>query len=265
MKLTVLNNVAVKDGLFLLELCAPGALERAVPGQFLHVRVEDSCDPLLRRPLSIYDAVFPRRGRGIVRVLYEVAGKGTALLATRKPGTEVDALGPLGNGFPVETLEDFSKIFIVAGGIGVAPLFYLAKKLAHKKPVVLLGAQTKGRLACEKEFKKIGCAVRVATDDGSKGFKGRVTGLLKEMIPSAAQARGAAVCACGPKPMLAAVADVALQAACPAWVSLEEFMGCGVGACLGCVLPTTSGYQRICREGPVFDARQVVWDDRKAV
>jgi dihydroorotate dehydrogenase electron transfer subunit len=270
MKLEILSNVILKEDHYLLELSAPQDFKEALPGQFVHCRIEDSCDPLLRRPLSLHDVDFSaKQGLGIVRVLYKAVGRGTQLLASRKPSMSLDVLGPLGKGFDLKTLDTKKKIFIVAGGIGVAPLFFLAKQLAARssgrpvagKVVVLVGAKTKEQVLCEKEFKKLGCDVHISTDDGSKGFKGRVTDLLKELLPSTLPAgrQALTICACGPKPMLAVVADLAKKNNCQAQVSLEEFMGCGLGACLGCVIRTTSGYQRICHDGPVFDAGEILW------
>lgn len=269
MKCAILSNVFLKERRLLLELAVPAAFKAASPGQFLHVRIEDSCDPLLRRPLSIHDVVPHSKKSGlIVRILYEVVGKGTKLLSEKKPFSEVDCLGPLGHGFDLAGLEE-KKVFIVAGGMGVAPLFFLAKKLIEgrrekgegRKIIVLIGARTKNDVLREKEFKDLGCDVHVATEDGSKGFKGRVTELLKEILREAKGEDRKAICSCGPKNMLAAISDIARQKKMPAQVSLEEFMGCGLGACLGCVIRTTSGYQRICHDGPVFDALEVIWKD----
>lgn len=266
MKCTVLSNVFVKDRRLLLELAVPAAFRSASPGQFLHIRVEDSCDPLLRRPLSIHDLAEDKKKGLIARVLYEVVGKGTMLLSEKKPFSEIDCLGPLGHGFDLSELKE-RTVYIVAGGMGVAPLFFLARQLVHRpssivrgKPVVLIGAKTKNDILREKEFKDLGCEVRVATEDGSRGFKGRVTELLKSCLTAPAPL-SAAICACGPKPMLAAVSGIAREMSIPAQVSLEEFMGCGLGACLGCVLRTTSGYQRICHDGPVFAAQDIIWKD----
>jgi len=142
--------------------------------------------------------------------------------------------------------------------MGAAPLFFLAEKINGSKPLALLGARTKAQVICEKEFKQSGCAVKVATDDGSKGFKGRVTELLKKEL-SAAGRQQAAIYACGPEPMLRAVADISNKCNIPAQLSLEAHMSCGFGACLGCVVNTVGGYKRVCKEGPVFNANEIVW------
>lgn len=265
MKLKILENAAHRSGHFLLSLGAPRSFLEARPGQFLHIRVADSSDPFLRRPLSIHDVVRAR-GSAVVKILYRVVGRGTQVLSERRPSEALDVLGPLGCGFRWEEFGGRTNVYIVAGGMGVAPLFLLAKKLAGSKNQkskinisVLLGAKSKGGLFCEKEFRALGCDVRVATDDGSRGLKGAATDLLKKMLPSAVDCGPWTICACGPKPMLAGIAAMAREAAIPAYVSLEEFMGCGLGACLGCVIRTTSGYRRICHDGPVCSAQEIIW------
>lgn len=297
------------EGRLLLHLeVAGGRWRRAVPGQFLHLRVEDSCDPFLRRPLSLHDVVAARqRGSTLLKVVYEVVGRGTGLLAEKPAGSSVDILGPLGNGFDLKALASARRVVIVAGGMGVAPLYFLAKKLIEvrsrpfdraqddfsvtargtlrskseaRKILVLMGAKTRGHLIGEKMFRSLGCEVKAATDDGSKGYKGLVTELLEAELRSLKLEAGSSktidrtstlkrrtsdaslvkVCACGPKPMLAAVARIAAETGIRARVSLEEFMGCGLGACLGCVIKTKAGYKRICHDGPVFDAQEMVWE-----
>lgn len=267
MKVKIQNNFFLKGHYYLLELSVPPLFEKSAPGQFFHIRVEDSSDPLLRRPLSVHDSYFPRAAKtGAIKILYGVVGKGTGLLSEKKPGNVIDCLGPLGTGFDLQKAMAFQNIFIVAGGIGVAPLFFLAKEItAHAKTgqkiIVLIGAKTKKDILREKEFKSLGCRVYAATEDGSKGFKGRVTELLRNLLSWPADRGLSTVCACGPKPMLAAVAGIARCHQLPAQVSLEEFMGCGRGACLGCVIKTKSGYKRICRDGPVFDAGEIEWEE----
>jgi len=282
MKAQIASNVFLRDKYLLLEFCAPAGFTRPEPGQFLHIRIEDSFDPLLRRPLSIHDAVWQKRSKNgrkkhAVRILYEVVGKGTALLAEKRPLTQIDVLGPLGRGFDLKKIGGSRCVYIVAGGMGVAPLFFVARRLREGrkekatglKIVVLIGGRNKDHIIREKEFKDLGCEVHAATEDGSKGFKGRVTDLLKTLlppatdgaVPAAGQEGAPVICACGPKAMLAAVAALAQQRGLAAQVSLEEFMGCGLGACLGCVIRTVSGYRRICHDGPVFNAEEIIWGD----
>ena len=270
MKIKVQRQTFVKEKHLSLELAVPRMFERAKPGQFIHIRVGESADPLLRRPLSIHDIVAKGRGGELTcKILYEIVGKGTQLLAEKKAFNELDVLGPLGNGFDVKKLSRSSEVYLVAGGMGVAPLYYLAKKLIEvgsrksevRKIIVLIGGRTKEHVLCEKEFKDLKCEVHVATDDGSKGFKGRVTQLLKEKLSQVSGSKSQVICACGPKPMLAVLAGIGRERNVPVFVSLEEFMGCGLGACLGCVIRTTSGYKRICHDGPVFDAEEIIWKE----
>ena len=217
---------------------------------------------LLRRPFSIH-----RAGKGKLEVLYAVVGEGTRLLSQKKPGKHLDVIGPLGNGFDYErrTTND-ERLILVAGGMGVAPLIFLAEKLGQRskvkgqgKPLVLLGAGTKKQVLCEKEFKQLGCEVMVATDDGSVGFKGKVTDLLKDFLRPTSHVPRPTVYACGPRPMLRALSRISLKNNIPAQISLEEHMSCGIGACMGCVVDTLQGFKRVCKEGPVFDAGQILW------
>jgi dihydroorotate dehydrogenase electron transfer subunit len=153
----------------------------------------------------------------------------------------------------------------VAGGMGVAPLIFLAEKLAksqvtsHKSQViVLIGAKTKGQIICEKEFKELGCEVKIATDDGSRGFKGNITDLFRNLV-SSVEYRVSSIYACGPRPMLKEISWISKKYKMPAQISLEEHMACGIGACLGCVVNTKEGFKRVCKEGPVFKADEIVW------
>lgn len=259
-RLSVRSHEQVAPGVFLLRLA--GSLT-ALPGQFVMVSVAAeqgcappaaspaSCDPLLRRPLSVHDC-----RPGELALLYRVAGRGTALLAGRKPGDKVELLGPLGREFP---LPAGRRAVLVAGGIGVAPLFYLAKSLlaAGREVTCLLGAKEQAGLYREQELAALGAEVRLATDDGSAGCRGPVTGLLCRELKAGRDP----VYACGPDPMLQAVAQLCREAGRECYVSLEARMACGVGACLGCAVPVfqhgQEAYRRVCVEGPVFSAREV--------
>ncbi|MBI5144915.1 MAG: dihydroorotate dehydrogenase electron transfer subunit [Candidatus Omnitrophica bacterium] len=234
---------------------------RALPGQFLEVKVGDSNEPLLRRPFSIY-----RLDGAKVEILYEVLGKGTEILSQRKTGEYLDVIGPLGNGFNlIPNTYDLIPI-LVAGGMGVAPLLFLAEKLVetkHQTPntkyLTLIGAKTKKQILCAEEFKKLGCVVKIATDDGSEGFKGKVTDLLRIVLRTTHSAQRKTLYACGPRPMLKEISRLSTKYNIPAQISLEEHMACGIGACLGCVVKTQQGYKRVCKEGPVFNADEIIW------
>jgi dihydroorotate dehydrogenase electron transfer subunit len=259
-KIKILYQHKLKENYVCCGLAAPLIASQTKPGQFLNIRINVSGGPLLRRPLSIHRI----KDSHVIEILYEVLGQGTEALARKKPGEYLDVIGPLGNGFKLDG-QIGKQAIIVSGGMGVAPLTLLADKLVHSsllkargKPLVLLGAKTKKQILCEKEFKDLACQVKVATDDGSKGFKGKVTVLLRHLL-STIDYRLSTIYACGPQPMLKSIRQLAIKYSIPAQVSLEEHMACGIGACLGCVTKTKSGYQRICVEGPVFEAKQILW------
>jgi dihydroorotate dehydrogenase electron transfer subunit len=255
-KVKILGNLKLCEGYFKLKLFSRGIASAALPGQFVMLRISEAAVPLLRRPLGVHNVNLKS---GAVDLLYEVVGKGTELLSRKKPGEYIDILGPLGNGFDLRRpkVERIAPI-LVAGGMGVAPLVFLAEKLKAKKCLVLIGARTKEQLLCVKDFARLGCKVKVATDNGSAGFKGRVTGLLKNELVAQA-CRQSMIYACGPEPMLKALSCLAENCNIPAQLSLEAHMSCGFGACLGCVVNTVNGYKRVCKEGPVFLADQIVW------
>lgn len=261
----ILEHTRITPHHCLMRLKAPSLGRAARPGQFVEVRCGDRIDPLLRRPLGIH-----RIERGGISMLYEVVGKGTEILAGMRPGLTLDVIGPLGNGFYTgPRVQGPGSRVIVAGGIGAAPMVALAEALVkgagkkRRNAIVLLGARTKSHVVCEDVFRKLGCDVRVTTDDGSKGAKGLVTDPLGRLLSDAAR-RLSAIYACGPTPMLQSVAALAKEHAIPCQVSLEEHMACGVGVCLGCPVKVRKDlvdteYRMVCKDGPVFDAEQIVW------
>ena len=256
-KARIINNTNINSNYFHCILEAEGVAREALPGQFINIKLNDNLDPLLRRPFSIHKT----KGKNI-EVLYEVVGQGSKILSQKKAGELLDIIGPLGNGFSV--LGSRLSV-IVAGGMGVAPLLFLAEKLTQKakgktqnKTTVLIGARDKKQLLCEKEFMNLGCAVKIATDNGSTGLKGRVTDLLKNVLLGIGYEQ-VAIYACGPKPMLKEISIVARNQKIPAQISLEEHMACGIGACLGCVVDTRQGFKRVCKDGPVFMADEIIW------
>ena len=252
-KIKIAANNRISGQYFQLVFKAPQLARLALPGQFLEARVSDSYEPLLRRPFSIHKI----SGANIV-ILYEVLGPATEILAKKKAGDYLDILGPLGNGFSYRTPNTEHRTpILVAGGMGVAPLLFLAERLS--KSQVLIGARSKAQILCEKEFQKLGCSVKIATDDGSQGFKGKVTDLLNRILRLAISDKRLAIYACGPRPMLKEISKVSKKYKIPAQISLEEHMGCGIGACLGCVVNTKEGFKRACKEGPVFNADQIIW------
>jgi dihydroorotate dehydrogenase electron transfer subunit len=251
-KAELIFNKQIKHNYFHCSLHAPRIARSALPGQFVNIKLSETSDPLLRRPFSIHKV----KGSAI-EIIYEVVGKGSSMLSQKKSKELLDIIGPLGNSF---SIIDTPCSILVAGGMGVAPLMFLAKKLSKPKTLILIGAKTKKQLLCEEEFKKLGCEVKIATDDGSKGFHGRATELLRKVLraPSTGQ-QAASIYACGPHPMLKALADISRNYTIPAQISLEEHMSCGIGACLGCVVDTKQGFKRVCKEGPVFKAEEIIW------
>lgn len=258
----IISNQQIKDKYFRLDIEDGELIKYAQPGNFLAIRVSGGYEPLLRRPIGIHSIKENK-----LQMLYEVVGKGTQLLSEKKPGEYLDIIGPLGKGFDYRsTKQEAGSRILVAGGIGVAPLLFLAEKLVHKKIIVFLGAKTKNQILCEKEFRGLGCEVKIATDDGTKGFKGKVTDLLKNTLltingqgmpcPYSTFLYG-----CGPKPMLKEICRISQQYRIPSQVLLEAHMACGIGACLGCVVNTKHGFKRVCKDGPVFNADEIIWEE----
>lgn len=238
---------------FAITLFAPELADISAPGQFVHLRCGEKP---LRRPISI--CTIDRRA-GVLRLVFEVRGEGTAWLAQRRPGEPLDVLGPLGRGFSVP--EDGAGVVLVGGGIGTPPLLAVAQARVGKMEAIL-GFRNADACILAREF-ALACAnVQLATDDGTLGYHGLVTDLLKTRL-SQEQKPCAGIFACGPTPMLRAVAAIALEREIPCQVSLEERMGCGVGACLVCACKTREAdgehYRHVCKDGPVFDAKEVVW------
>ncbi|WP_044893829.1 dihydroorotate dehydrogenase electron transfer subunit [Bacillus alveayuensis] len=222
------------------------------PGQFVHVKIGAQAEPLLRRPLSICE-IDPERKQ--FTMIYRKAGLGTSLLARKMPGERLDILGPLGNGFPLEAAAEGQTALLVGGGIGVPPLYELSKRLVEKGVHVIhvLGFQHKDVVFLENEFAKLG-ETYVATVDGSYGVQGVVTDVIRQH-----EFTFDVLYSCGPKPMLKA-----LEQAFPhknVYLSLEERMGCGIGACFACVcrVPNSdTAYRKVCNDGPVFKAGEVI-------
>jgi dihydroorotate dehydrogenase electron transfer subunit len=245
---------------FRLSFSAGTLARQAKPGQFLMVRPTKFQEPLLPRPFSI----LRLRGNSI-EILFKVVGQGTKQMADLKPGYLLEVRGPLGKGFQIDPA---GEPVLVAGGMGLAPLLFLAESLQHLKiwpfkypAKVLVGAKTKKELYCLREFEQTCVEVLVATEDGSSGHKGLVTDLLKKLFPK--KDTTIALYACGPHPMLKAVARWAGPKKVPCQVSLEARMACGLGACLGCAVAkknqTGISYVNVCTEGPVFEAKDIVW------
>ena len=263
-KAKIISNKKVGPHYWHCLLRAPDIARKATAGQFVDIRLSDDYQPLLRRPFSIHSVSHTD-----IEILYEVIGEGTENFSAKKPQEILDIVGPLGNGFDcsMPKCRVIEISVLVAGGIGVAPLIFLAEKLAKLKTqnsklktLALIGGRTRNHILCVDEFKKSGCVVKISTDDGSLGEKGRVTNLLENVLRKTKDQRQTTIYACGPKPMLKGVATISKKFGTPAQLSLESHMACGIGACLGCVVDTIDGYKRVCKEGPVFLAADLTWE-----
>jgi dihydroorotate dehydrogenase electron transfer subunit len=238
----------------LTEIDAPEVAATVRPGQFVMVRPEGSLDPLLARPFSVYGV----GASGTIRLLYNVVGRGTALLARLRPGDPVHVVGPLGRGFRLDRLPD--RAVLVAGGIGIAAFGLLCGELGrHRVPVKLLyGARTARDLIEVEAFAAHGVELALASDDGSRGRRALVTALLEEEV---AAGPGLSAYACGPPAMLRRVRELTLAAGLGCELALEARMACGFGICLGCAIPAAAApgtYRLVCQDGPVLEAAEVL-------
>ncbi len=242
-----------------LVLRAPEAAAAAVPGQFVMLRVSENMDPLLARPFGISSVP----SKSSIEIVYRVVGRGTALLSRMEAGHTLSMLGPLGKGF---LLPDKSKTpVLVGGGSGFPPLHFLAQR-AGSRAHLFMGSRDKECLPPApiiKSFKDVTYKVHVATEDGSAGARGMTTDILNAFLTKMEQKTHLAIYACGPHAMLAAVSKIAAEHSIPCYVSMEERMACGLGACMGCAVPMKAGgYKRVCKEGPVFDSREIEWGEQ---
>ena len=274
----ILSNIALALGHYKIVLEVPQIAKLILPGQFLEIKCSDSLDPFLRRPISVHTI---QAKRGVIEILFKVVGRGTEMLSRKGRRDTLDIIGPLGNGFSIK--ENLNSYCLIAGGMGIAPLMALAEKLAQlkdKRLYAILGAKSKEFILLAAELKQLGFQVEIATDDGSYGQKSLAGDLLKKIIPqkdlrliSSADKRMAlakvtigsykpvdVIYACGPKGMLKATAKIAQQNGIPLQVCLEEYMACGIGVCLGCAVKTKNGYKMVCRDGPVFEASDIIWE-----
>ncbi len=247
------------DGeVYKLTLRAPEIARRAVAGQFVEVRPvpghSASVDPLLRRPFSLCE-IRPEAGE--ISLIYRVVGRGTRALAAIAPGTELDLMGPLGHSFPDPKVGS-GRLVLIGGGLGIPPMAAAARRAVAtgREAVAILGARSQRYLAGAAEVAESGVAVVTVTDDGSVGARGFVTRPLEAML---AEGSVGEVWACGPEVMLQAVKERCVRGGVPCFVSVERFMACGFGACLGCTVPKAgaAGYLKTCQDGPVFAAEEV--------
>jgi dihydroorotate dehydrogenase electron transfer subunit len=249
----IIKNERLSGGVFLMTILAPEIARAARPGQFCMLSVNGNLrsDPLLHRPLSIFDA----KGTGEVLFLYKIVGRGMDILSQKGGGDFLNAIGPLGRGFRL----DYNGHHILAGGgMGMAPLHFLAKRLEGAFSVTL-GARTKDEiLPVMTIFEASAKRLLIATEDGSLGKKGLVTAMLEEELQVSGKGL---IHTCGPWSMMRAVHNLAIKFETACEVSLEARMACGIGACLGCAVKKTSGgYLHVCKDGPVTDSTEIDWE-----
>jgi dihydroorotate dehydrogenase electron transfer subunit len=264
------SNEPIARDTFRLRILCPELAARIVPGQFVMLRLAGWDDPLLGRPLALYDTVVDQREapRGL-DLVYLVVGKMTARLAQYRPGQKLEIWGPLGNGFPARRAE---HLVLVAGGIGQTPFLALAREYlglrryagragaSAQRVTLCYGVRSRDLLAGVADFQTLGIDVRLSTDDGTAGRAGLVTEVLSEVL--AESSLPCSILCCGPEPMMKAVAAIAAARNIPCLVSLESPMACGLGICFSCVVRVRQpdggwDYRRTCVEGPVFDANDI--------
>lgn len=271
-KVTVEANARVARDTYLLRFGCPEIASRIVPGQFVMIKIAGSDDPLLGRPLAVYDVALDGDGRPWgLEIVYMAIGKMTRRLAVMARGEPLETWGPLGNGFPPFATE---HLVMVAGGIGQTPFLALAKEYLGqrvygqssreearaRKVTLCYGARTAEYLAGVEDFRSLGVEVHISTDDGSEGYHGLVTDMIRPVVQQSGMS--CRIVCCGPEPMMAGAARIARELGVPCQVSLETPMACGIGICFSCVAKVRDelgawDYRRTCVEGPVFDAEKI--------
>jgi dihydroorotate dehydrogenase electron transfer subunit len=253
----ILSNQRITADTWLLGMKSPRIAKSARPGQFVMIRVRSGLDPLLRRPFSICGTE-----RDSFLVLYRVVGEGTAILRDAKAGEILSVLGPLGTGFELPGGDAIP--LLVGGGIGVAPLLFLAQRLKKRKTLFMMGFASEKEVLALPQIKGPRTKVSIATDDGSKGHRGFVTDLVEDyLVKSGVNKKRHLLFTCGPKGMMSKMADISASHSIPCQCCLEASMACGLGACLGCAIkaPESSGraYVHVCKDGPVFRTEAIDW------
>lgn len=252
----IVENEQVALDHFRITFRTPEMASEGLPGQFCMIQIQPGYYPLLRRPMS-----FERFYEDTATVLYKVEGEGTRLLSESPPGKSISVQGPLGNGFSIE--DRFERHIIVGGGIGIAPFPALADALLEKigrPPEVVIASRTKDYILCDELFTEMGCQVHIATDDGSLGEKAYAAKMLERLSPTPNDR----IYVCGPMIMMSTTSEVARQSGADCLAALEAQMACGDGACLGCVVESTTEQEgekmvRVCCDGPVFDTTRIDW------
>lgn len=248
----IVTKEQIKGDIFKIAVRSEKMSSVALPGQFLEIRVKDDIEPFLRRPISIYKI---DKVKNELEFIFQVKGKGTKILSMKEVGDKISIMGPLGKGS--FQFKEYKKICIIGGGIGVFPLYELARQASINADVTTyLGFRNKDFIMLEDEFSKVSNKLVITTDDGTYGESGFAINFLKEDCKTE---KPDCIFACGPLPMLKAVRDFAIENKISAQVSLEERMGCGIGICLGCAVKDKNkdGYKHVCKDGPVFDVNEV--------
>jgi len=286
-KSSIVSNEQLTEDCWRVTLEAPQIASEIRAGQFINVKIGETNDPLLRRPFSVFRCVKLGRGALGIEVVYKITGRGTKFMANLRQGDKLDVVGPLGHGF--EWVKDKKTHVLLAGGIGSAGLFMLGEEISKEvhehdlKLYTLLGAETKKSVVLEKEFATLNGTVLVSTDDGTYGYHGFIPEMLKYAIDGGKIPLDCVVYACGPEPMLRALASICKKYCIPAQISMERHMMCGIGACLVCACKIDKsgvlkhrnvksshiqfspegefGYALVCKDGPVFNIDEVMFDD----
>ena len=264
---TVIKNTRVQSLYFILEIDCPPIANHIKPGQFIMLKVSDDRSPLLRRPFSVYKS-YPdnhpeKKKRGCLFIYYKEVGKGTQKMTTLKKGQRLNLIGPLGKGFTFPPLPSSANIILIGGGVGIVSLYPIAEALKGKKLFVFIGGKKKDDILCLEDFKKFNSKNFVATEDGSLGFRGTVVDLFLSQRKIFTKDEKYYLYSCGPVAMLKALARIVKFRNFFCQASLEARMGCGFGACWGCVVKTNhpqTPYQRVCQEGPVFLLKDILWE-----
>jgi dihydroorotate dehydrogenase electron transfer subunit len=255
MKAKILYNREVSPTYFKMAIAGDKKLKGGDPAQFAMVRGDWGTNPLLRRPFSIYRY---RPNDGGVEILYKVIGVGTKLLSEMSPGEDLDIIGPLGNGFPIQS-KDRKPIILVAGGIGIAPLMAVAEAVGGKASLIIGGKSKVDVAFVEDDARDIGLDVKYATEDGSMGHPGTAIDILKDRV-----SKDDIIYACGPEGMLREISRLSDEKGFSGYIATEEKMACGIGACLGCAVKKRGGgYMLTCKDGPVFDIKDIEWEEDK--
>jgi dihydroorotate dehydrogenase electron transfer subunit len=263
----ITKNERIKSLYSVLGIYCPPIANQIKPGQFVMLKVSENSSPILRRPFSVYksypDGHPEKRRKGCLFILYKKVGKGTQRMTTFKRGQKVNLIGPLGNGFSMPPRPSSAKIVLIGGGVGIISLYPLAADLKAKKLSVFIGGKTRDDILCVEDFKRFNSIISVATEDGSLGFRGNVVDLFSSRMKAFKKNKKCYIYSCGPVAMLKALARLVKPKRFICQASLEARMGCGFGACWGCVVKTNdpkTPYQRVCKEGPVFSLEDIVWE-----